>query len=860
MRKTSLTLLLIFIIAVLPLGVYADTFESYNVDYLKLCGFGIAQSDDVLSTEDAIVTRAQFVRYAVRASSVDADVLSYNSSLPFGDVDSSHEDYPYIASAVNLGLINGSNGFFLPENPISYYAASKIAIHVLGYELLAESYGGYPYGYIKCANELDIFKDCNVKNKDALTSSEVAKILVNILEADVFETTSIGTGGNEYTPMENLLSRRHKIYKHEGIVTANSYTSLSVPAGHEVSNVISIDNVQYYTSNVDCAYEYLGMSVVAYYKEITSSKRELVCIVPSEENRINSLNSNDIGNVTLTSISYDENSKEKKVKISKSVSVILNGTLTEVTSANIASILRQQTGLVTLIDNNSDGSVDVIFVENYRTVFVGGISKKSWTISDALGGASLVLDPSDTYYDVYIEKNGKKATFEDISINNVISYYESLSPNKKLKKLIISDKSAKGEITSYDSSAKKYAVDKVFYETSDYMSANLDLGMTGVFYLDFLDRIVYCRTDELDIVYGYITGMKKQNTMGDYEVKIFTENDRWVILPVAKKVKYNGTTKTDAELYSVFGGDNFEKQLITYLVSSDRKLKTINTAQVFVKNSEEEKQAINKQTFRLSDTYSSIGFRAEGPSFDDKCYLGNTIIFSIPEENSPDYTYSDDKFEIMSTSDLINSGLYNAKVYDMDEYGNAKACILPYKNKTVASTSSLFIVDHVTEAVNKEGTVVKAIRGFYMGIEAKILVDENISQTHLDNISLLNKGDVIRLSFNKDGYAVAISSQKLIDYANEGDAKKIVGASYDIGSFIAGEVTAVSAQEGRISVDCGYSGERNAIHKLSSLKAVYEFDRAGNTMTTSDISSISVGDYIYMTSRYLAVNTIVVIK
>lgn len=532
----------------------------------------------------------------------------------------------------------------------------------------------------------------------------------------------------------------------------------------------------------------------------------------------------------------------------------------EITSSNISKILKPHSGTVSLIDNNSDGIYDVIFAENYRTVFVSAISPKSWTVADGLGGTSLVLDPDDKSYDVYIEKDGKKAEFKDISVNSVISYYESSSNTKKLKKLIISDTSVKGEITAYDSTSKKYAVDDVFYEVSDYMASGLDLGMVGTFYLDHFGRIVNCRNDEVDIVYGYITGMTKQNSLGSYEVKIFTENNRWVILPVAKRVRYNGVSKTDAELYSLLGAENFEKQLITYLVSPDRELKTINTAKVFEKNTEEEKQAINKQIFRLSDTYSRIGYRAEGPSFDDKCYLGGTIIFSVPYENSSDYTYSDDKFEIISTSDLVNSGLYDAKAYDMDEFGNAKACIIPYANKTVSSTSSLFIVDHVTQAVNKEGTVVKAIRGFYMGIEAKVLLDENISQTHFDNVSALNKGDVIRISLNKSGYVVAISSSKLIDYANEGNAKKIVGASYDIGSFIAGEVTAVSSSDGKIAIDCGYSDGRKAVHKLSSLKTVYEFDRKTNTMTVSDISAVSVGDYVYLTSRYLAVNSIIVVK
>lgn len=311
MKKISLILIITLIISSLPLIASAQSVDSYNKNINILCSIGIAKPNDVLSNKDTVITRAQFVRYAVRAGYTNADSLTVDDSLPFGDVSSSHDDYSYISAAVKLNLVNGSNGFFLPDKPISYYASAKIAIHVLGYELLAESYGGYPYGYIKCANELDIFKDCQISNMDALTATDVSKILVNILEADVFETTSIGNDGNEYTPTENLLTRRHRIYSHEGIVTANSYTSVTVPEGHGVSNLISVDDVLYYTPNETDVYKYLGMSVKIYYKEVTSSKREIVCILPSEENTILALNGKDIENATLTSLTYSDNLKEK---------------------------------------------------------------------------------------------------------------------------------------------------------------------------------------------------------------------------------------------------------------------------------------------------------------------------------------------------------------------------------------------------------------------------------------------------------------------------------------------------------------------------------------------------------------------
>jgi len=858
MKIVSFVLTLVLIFGIVPDCTFA--MENTRADnHNMLLALGIADEGDVLSQSGSVVTRAQFVKYALRTAGVVNPDLA--EALPFADVSSTHSEYSYIASAVKLGYISGSNGFFLPDDAISMYAASKIAVHVLEYQLLAESSGGYPTGYMKYADKLKIFDDCPIADNEALTSDEVCRILVNMLHADVLETTAVGDDGNSYMPYSNLLERRHHVYTGEGIVTASAYSSVSTPDALGDTNLLEIDWELYSLNGIKSAHTYIGQQVRFYYKKISSARRELVYICPGENNLVLTLGGKDIEKISTSEIKYFENEKETSIRLSKAFSLIYNGNLQAVTSGNISSFINENTENLTVISNDGDKTADVIIAESYRTVFVGGISAKTYSVADSLGGASLILDPEDKFYDVFIEKEGKEISFSDIKVNDVISYYESKSDVKTLKKLIVSDKSVKGQVTEKMSTENKISIDGVFCEASDYMYSTIDLGMSGVFYLDAFGKIVNCRTDELDVVYGYITGIGKKSPMGGYEVKIFTENNRWVELPLAKKLRSNGKSVADKDLFDSLGGEAMENQLVAYLVNSNREVIRLDVASSFEKNSQEEKEAIQKQTFRHSGSYPSIAYRADGPSFDDKFYLDDTIIFSVPLRDAKDYTYSDDKFEILSTSSLINSGLYKVDVFDVNEFGRAKVCVIPYREKSVGSTEQIMIVDHVTEAVNNEGTVVKAIRGLYSGIEAKLLVAENISDTHLENVSKLSKGDVIRFTLNKDGYAEAISGTKLIDYAKDGDnVKKIIGASYDIGAFIAGEVKAVSQAEGIIGVDCGYSGGDNAYHRLGSLKAVYIFNRAQNTMEAAGISDISEGDYVYMTSRYLRAGIIIVVK
>lgn len=858
MKKISSFIIMLLVVFLFS---YIASAEAYTYDeaYSMLKSIGVAYDDDELSNAGAKITRAQFVRYAVRLSAVSVTENIDDASFPFADVSKSHPDYEYIHTAVKLGFVNGDNGFFLPDEPISYYAASKIAVHILGYELLSQAQGGYPAGYLKYCASLGLFEGCTVSDTMALTSEDVSLLLYNILHADVLETSVVGDEGNDYQPVNNLLSRRHKVYTHEGIITKNAYTSLVASDGIGVSGAVVIDGVEYTSKNIFDSYSYIGMSVKVYYKKTQGSKREIIHTSLTEDNNIVKLNGKDVINPTNTSVSYYENDRQKTLSLSRSASLILNGSLYSLTKSNASVVLKPETGTVTLIDNNSDKIYDVITVENYRAVLVGGISKKSFTVSDILGGESLILDETDTDYDLCIEKDGKKASFDDIAEDTVISYYESDSEYRKLKKLIISDKYIKGTVEEVNTCENTYLINNEFYKALSKASSFLDVGVSGKYFLDFMGNIVYCHTDETDIVYGYLTGIEKTNSMGSFEAKIFTENNRWVILPLPDKLRFNGNTKTDDEVYTLLGGDNIKKQLITYLVSDDRKLVRLNTASSFAKNSEDEKTAIEKQIFRLSDTYASINYRADGPSFDDKCYISDSIIFSVPDDSAPDY--SDDKFEILSISDFTNSGVYsNIKAYDMDEYGFARAIVVPYIKKAASSTDAVMIVDRLTSSVNKEGNVVTAIRGFYYGIEARVNLSENIASEHMDIVNTLKKGDVIRISIDKKGYVNAVST-KLIDFKTEGSTpKKIVGGSYDIGTFISGEVKAVNAQKGVISIDCGYSGGANAVHRLSSLKNVYEYSIATQQMTSSDISAIAAGDNVYMTSRYLRANLLIIIR
>ncbi|MBN2982897.1 MULTISPECIES: M20/M25/M40 family metallo-hydrolase [Cohnella] len=85
------------------------------------------------------VTRAEFLAMLIRAF----DLLDEEATVSFGDVSSSSWSYPYIASAVKLGLVQGvGGGKFDPARPITREEITVMAANVLKFVAGAQTADG----------------------------------------------------------------------------------------------------------------------------------------------------------------------------------------------------------------------------------------------------------------------------------------------------------------------------------------------------------------------------------------------------------------------------------------------------------------------------------------------------------------------------------------------------------------------------------------------------------------------------------------------------------------------------------------------------------------------------------------------
>ena len=145
---------------------------------------------------DASVTRAEFTKMAVAASTSRDAVGDTVAVKPYPDVPQTHWAAPYIKAAVDLGLVQGDlHGNFNPGRTITLAEGVTIVLRLLGYED-ADFTGVWPSGQMAQYRALDLDegvtagKDSAMKRRDALylfynlmiTKNKEGTYYLNVLE------------------------------------------------------------------------------------------------------------------------------------------------------------------------------------------------------------------------------------------------------------------------------------------------------------------------------------------------------------------------------------------------------------------------------------------------------------------------------------------------------------------------------------------------------------------------------------------------------------------------------------------------------------------------------------------------------
>ena len=127
------------------------------------------------------ITRAEFATIMVRMMRQE-DKATATKTSKFSDVPTTHWACGYISVAVELGLVNGyGNGLYGPSDTLTYEQAVTVLVNMLEYSQEAQQAGGWPNGYIKIADQLNLTKNTNNLKNKSVSRSIVAILCFNSL-------------------------------------------------------------------------------------------------------------------------------------------------------------------------------------------------------------------------------------------------------------------------------------------------------------------------------------------------------------------------------------------------------------------------------------------------------------------------------------------------------------------------------------------------------------------------------------------------------------------------------------------------------------------------------------------------------
>lgn len=186
MKKRILSLLLT---AVVLLGSAPAAFAASEVSdsvieqVVRAAGIMVGDASGNMNL-DKTVTRAEYAKMLVAASTYKDKVSGVSNSSPFSDVPYTHWAAGYIKTAVAQGWLTGYlDGSYKPDNTVTLEEAATGALKQLGYTTEDFS-GSYPYGQLALYESLGLDTKVTASQGTAMTRRNMMYLFYNLLNAE----------------------------------------------------------------------------------------------------------------------------------------------------------------------------------------------------------------------------------------------------------------------------------------------------------------------------------------------------------------------------------------------------------------------------------------------------------------------------------------------------------------------------------------------------------------------------------------------------------------------------------------------------------------------------------------------------
>lgn len=771
---------------------------------------------------DKEITRAELAMLAVNALGLDEAMAP--QAIRYNDVPIGYWAENYIGIISQLGIMVGYEGYFEPDAYVNAEQTCKVMVEMLGYGKQAQASGGYPYGYAMIAQRLGILD--NIDMTGVFTRAKASAMLYNTLHAEPAVIKNISGDYSKYDiGGKTLMETSLRIISAEGRLESDYISSLWGDGACE-KNELMIDGVVYEGSE-DSYRDLIGRSVSYYYKKESGRKKELVYM--TEENKEAAIYEANAENIMKNDASfsserfvYEDFQGRTQTKNIKDALVFVNGRVTQ--KPITKNDLSPSDGKVTLIDDNSDGKIDIVRVESYRTVIAKTVNTEAEEIF-CEGDDGIISVNDDNFRIAEFWKDGKNVLLSGIKEGDVLLISESY--DGKYLRIIASSKAVSAVVSEvgYENSV---VADSVSYELNPVFDTNaLLIGKTMTLKLDSLGRIADAElggfTNEN---YAYLFDvMKKEGISNRIVVKLMTLEGKIEIVESTDKINFNGGGNVEAKsVYDKICVDGETKQtLVVYGVNPEGLLNRLYTPE---ENSDyitldypqgERSYSKNANIFGL---YESGGFAIDSgaPVF---------YIAGGSEEDS----------KLMKVSDLIHKETYTVEGYNAGDTMTPKVMVIKVAegangDMSITYQTPIGVIDKISYGIDSKDEEVPVVTMISGGQELKFFAKPKEKINSRKVLYPNNKQSSIEFSEFKRGDLVYYTT----DYNGNIEAIcKILPYGEDTGIF----------EEAQWMYNRGWSSERTFgtpdrisgnLVEVSAGGMTYFYSLAGANVTVVDIA------------------------
>ncbi len=160
--------------------VPSDAYYKDAIDSLSI--YGIVSGYDGYFNPENFITRAEFAKIASITGGFEKEVAGKSGNTRFNDVALSHWANGYInAAAEHMIIVGYPNGYFMPENNITYQEAVTIILRLMDYTS-ADLGDNWPFAYLEKAKALGILDGISKSGDDLITRGDLCLLVDRALK------------------------------------------------------------------------------------------------------------------------------------------------------------------------------------------------------------------------------------------------------------------------------------------------------------------------------------------------------------------------------------------------------------------------------------------------------------------------------------------------------------------------------------------------------------------------------------------------------------------------------------------------------------------------------------------------------